>query len=109
MGIEEFLKIASPEQEQLLSHLADLSEKEQELGEKINKVYSSIDKGTYSNGEGVTLCEDADDANVISLEIKLELKNVRDEMARLLKKAVDKLKMGDVGIIQRQYKNYVRT
>lgn len=109
IGIEEFLKTASAEQEQLLSDLADLSEKEQGLSEKINKVYSSIDKGIYSDGEGITLCEDSDDANVISLETKLELKNVRDEIARLLKKAVDELKMGDVGIIQRQYKNYVQT
>lgn len=111
IGIEEFLKTASAEQEQLLSDLADLSEKEQELSEKINKVYSTANKwpGIYSNGEGITLCEDADDANVISLATKLELKNVRDDMARLLKKAVDELKMGDVGIIQRQYKNYVRT
>lgn len=109
IGIEEFLKVASTEQKQLLSDLADLAEKEQGLSEKINKIYSSIDKGIYSNGEGITLCENADDANVISIGTKLELKDVRDQIARLLKKAVDELKMEDVGIIQRQYKNYVRT
>lgn len=109
IGIEEFLKTVSAEQKQLLFDLADLAEKERELSEKINKIYSSIDKGIYSDGKVITLCEDSDGANVISLGTKLELKDVRNKIARLLKKAVNELKMGEVGIIQRQYKNYVQT
>lgn len=108
IGIEEFLKTASVEQKQLLCDLADLADEERELCEKISKVYSSTNEGIYSNGEGITLCENADDANVICLGPKSELKVVRDKMVILLKKAVDELKMGDIGIIQRQYKNYVR-
>lgn len=108
IGIEEFLKTASVEQGQLLSDLADLADEEKALCEKINKVYSSIDEGIHFDGEGITLCENADDANIISMGPKVELKAVRDQIAILLKKAVNELNMGDVGLIQRQYKNYVR-
>lgn len=109
IGIEEFMKTASADQVLLLCKLADLAEKESEICKKINRIYSSADKwpGIYSNGEGITLCEDADDANVISLSQKIELKEVRDEMANLLKIAINELGMGNVGIIQRQYNNYV--
>ena len=41
------------------------------------------------------------------MESKRELVQVRKKIAELLKKAVNDLNMGDVGIIQRQYKNYV--
>lgn len=109
IGIEEFLKTASAEQKKLLYDLADLAKKEQDLSEKINRVYSSVDKEIYSNDEGITLCENGDDANVISLGSKLELIDVRGNIAMLLKRAINELKMGDVGMIQRQYKNYVQT
>ena len=110
IGIEEFMKIARPEQMQLLFNLSDLAEKEKELADNINKIYSAANKwpGIYSDGKGVTLCEDEDDANVISLSHKLELKDIRDKIVILLKKAVNELNMKDVGIIQRQYNNYVK-
>lgn len=110
IGIEEFLKIATPEQIQVLSDLSDLAEKESELAEKINSIYSTAKKwpGIYSDGNGITLCEDEDDARIISLEHRIELKEVKDKMAILLKKAVKQFNMGDVGIIQRQYPNYVK-
>ena len=107
IGIEEFMKTATSEQRQLLSNLSDLAEKEKNLAEKINKIYLGVNTGIYSDGKGITLCEDEDDANIISLKHKLELKEVRDDIVRLLKKAVSELDMKDVGIIQRQYKNYV--
>ena len=109
IGIEEFMKTASAEQKSLLFKLSDLAEKESELCKKIDRIYPSASKRPriYSDSVGITLCEDADDANVISLGSKLELKEVRDEIATLLKKAVNELGMEDVGIIQRQYKNYI--
>ena len=107
IGIEEFMKTATLEQRQLLFNISDLAEKEKDLAEKINKIYLSVNTGIYSDCKGITLCEDEDDANVISLRYKLELKDVRDDIVRLLKKAVSELNMKDVGIIQRQYKNYV--
>lgn len=107
-GIDEFLKTASVEQRSLLFKLADLAEKEKELSKKINSICSSVNTGIYSDGEGITVCENEDDMAIISLGPRLELKEVRDEIADLLKKAVTDLGMGDVGIIQRQYKNYVK-
>lgn len=107
IGIEEFMKIATPEQRQLLFDLYDLAEKEQELSEKVNRVYSSRNTGTYSNGVSITVCEDEDDAAIISVETRKELERVRTQIVELLKRAVNELEIGDVGIIQRQYKNYV--
>lgn len=110
IGIKKFMEIATSEQIGLLSDLADLAEKEKDLADKITEIYSSANKWPriYSDGEGITLCEDEDDANVVSLRYKVELKEVRTKMATLFKKAVNELDMKDVGIIQRQYSNYVK-
>lgn len=110
IGIEEFMKIATLEQKQILFDLSELAEKEIELAERISKIYSTANKypGIYSDGKGITLCECEDDANIISLRHKLELKEIRDEIAITLKRAVDDFGMGYVGIIQRQYHNYVK-
>ncbi len=107
LTIEEFLKVANAEQKKLLLDLYDLARKESDIVGKINGIYESIDKGTYYNDEGITICESRDDADVISLGLKVELKAVQVDVGRLLKKAIDKLDMGNVGMIRRQYKNYV--
>lgn len=109
MGIEEFIKIATPEQMQILFDLSELAEKENELAKKINNIYSTAKNwpGIYSDGEGITLCENEDDAHIISLGHKIELRDVREKIAILLKKAVKQFNMGDVGLIQRQYHNYI--
>lgn len=108
LSIEEFCKIATHEQMTLLSDLSDLVQKEIELAKKINAIYGSISKGIYSTEQGITLCEDTDDANVISLSLKVELKDLREKIAGLLNKAIDELSMGNVGLIQRQHNNYVK-
>lgn len=110
IGIEEFMRTATYEQKQILFDLSDLAEKEYELAKKINEIYSVANKwpGIYSDHDAITLCESEDDADVISLGKKLELKEIRSKMAILLKRAVNELNMGDVGIIQRQYGNYVK-
>ena len=108
LSIEEFCKIATVEQMTLMSDLYDLVQKELELAKKINAIYCSTDKGIYSTGEGITLCEDSDDANVISLELKVELKEIRQKIASLLSKAMNELSMGNVGLIQRQHENYIK-
>ena len=107
LSIEEFYRIATPEQNELLSDLYDAVQKEIEIAERINKIYRSIDTGIHCNGEGITVCESEDDANVISLGLKIELKEARSQVRMLLKKAVDELNMGNVGMIKRQYDNYV--
>ena len=108
MSIEEFYKIATQEQKELLSQLYDAAQKEMEIARKINAIYESINYGTYSNDQSVTICESNDDADVISLGQKIELSKVRSQIGALLKKAVDELSMGNVGMIRRQYDNYVK-
>lgn len=54
----------------------------------------------------ITVCEDEDDAMVISMGPRRELKRVKELMREYMKKAVD-LGMGDLEIIQRNYKHYV--
>ncbi len=110
LSIEEFYSIATNEQKKLLSDLHDLVEKEVELAKKINNIYKSIENGIYSTEEGITLCEDSDDANVISAGIKSELNDTRRKIGTLLTKAANEFSMGNVGLIQRQlanYKNYI--
>lgn len=108
LSIEEFYQIATLEQKELLSDIYDNVQKEVEIAKKINVIYESISKGVYSSDGGVTICESVDDADVISLGLKTELQEVRATIGKLLKKAVDKLHMGDVGMIQGQYGNYVK-
>lgn len=108
IDLEEFLETASADQKKLLLDLQDLAEKERELSEKINKIFKSVNVGVYSNNAGITLCEDIDDIAAISAGPREELRIIKNQIAYLLKKAVEELEMGDVGIIQRQYKNYVR-
>ena len=108
LTIEDFVKTATQEQEKLLSDLYDAVEEEIEITEKINGIYRSIDKGICPVDGGVVICENEDDATMISLGLKYELKIVRSEIGTLLKKAVNELDMGNVGIIKRQYNNYVK-
>ena len=108
MSIEEFYKIATQEQKELLSQLYDAAQKEMEIARKINAIYESINYGTYSNDQSVTICESNDDADVISLGQKIELSKVRSQIGAIIKKAVDELSMGNVGVIRRQYDNYVK-
>ena len=108
MSIEEFYKIATREQKELLSQLYDAAQKEMEIARKINSIYESISFCTYLTDQSVTICESNDDADVISLGQKIELSKVRSQIGALLKKAVDELSMGNVGMIRRQYDNYVK-
>lgn len=107
--VEEFMRTATTEQKQLLFDLSDLAKKENEIAGKINRIYDTVKYGigVHEDETGITLCEDEDDANVISSGLRHELNSVRNQISELLKKAVSELGMSEVGIIQRQYKNYV--
>ncbi len=108
LSIYEFFEIATLKQKELLSELYENAEKEAMILKKINTIYESVRNGVYSSCGTVTVCESVDDANIISLELKGELEKVRKDIGALLKKAVDELHMGNVGIIQRQYNNYIK-
>ena len=106
LSIEEFYSIATDEQKKILSDLHDLVQQEVEIAKKINNVYKSIENGIYSTEEGITLCEDSDDAHIISSRFKAELKDIRRKIGTLLNKAAKELSMENVGLIQRQLVNY---
>ena len=66
-----------------------------------------MDSGGYSSdGLSVTVCEDKDDARIISLKSRQELQKIREQMKDYMTKAV-KLGMAHLGIIQRNYEHYV--
>ena len=67
ISIEDFIKSATNEQKELLFKLSETAKQEKKLEDKINYIYNSIKSGTYSqNDHSITVCEDKDDAFVIS-------------------------------------------
>lgn len=107
INLEEFLKNANDNQKELLFHLGEAAKKEDELCKKINSVFNSIKSGVYSpDGFGITVCEDEDDALIISAKDREELEKVKGMMKGYMIEAIN-LGMGNLGIIQRNYKEYV--
>ncbi len=105
--LEKFLEVATPEQKKLLNKLYELAMEEKDISNKISKIYDSRKSGVYSNKDGITVCETEEDAMIISADLRDELALVRSMIVSELKRAIDELEMRDVGIIQRQYKNYI--
>ncbi len=106
-AIEDFMKAATDEQKDLLSKLSETAKQEKKYADEIDRISSSIKSGTYSpDGFSVTLCEDEDDAIVISMGPRYKLKRVREQMKIYMKEAVE-LGMSHLGIIQKNYENYV--
>lgn len=108
LSVKEFFQIATLEQKKLLSDIYEYVMKEVAITKNINSIYGSIDKGIYSKDGRVAVCNSNDDADVISLGLKVELEEVRKNIGILMRKAVGELHMGNVGIIKRQYGNYVK-
>lgn len=106
--IDDFFKTATDEQKGLLKKIVETAEDENKLCDKINSIYNSINRGgTYSpDGVSITVCEDKDDAKIISAKPKQELESIRTQIAEYMKQAVE-LGMGHLGIIKRRYKDYV--
>ncbi len=107
ISIDDFMKTATSAQKKVLFNLIETGEKEKELSEEINRITGAISRGVYSSdGVGLTVCEDADDARVISSGSREKLETAREKMKTYMKKAV-KLGMRDLGVIQRNYEHYV--
>jgi hypothetical protein len=107
INIKEFLDKATDAQKGLLKKLTETAQKENELCDKINRVYASMKSGVYSpDGFSITVCEDEDDAIIISAKDQEELDRVKGIMKGYMIEAVN-LGMGNLGIIQRNYKEYV--
>lgn len=107
ISLIDFCETSTDEQNELLVKIEEAGEKENELLNKIDGVESSVKSGVaYSVGRIKTVCEDKDNARVISMNPRMELKKVRAQIADYLKKAV-KLGMGNVDFIQESYEHYV--
>jgi hypothetical protein len=92
MSLEKFLEIAAPEQKEILFQLFDKIEEDNEIIRKIDRIYSYIEGGTFSEIIGT----------------KEEFKARRANIAKLLKNAVEEYGMGDIEIIKKHYKKYVK-
>lgn len=101
---EEVMDSLSWKQGQILSTLAFTAEKEQRLINEINAL-APTPSGVLIVGGALTLCEDDDDWKVITMNQRIELKRVRDEMNAALSEALD-CGLGCLGLIQRQCPNY---
>lgn len=104
-SIEEFMKIATNEQRNVLFELSDLAKREDELSKKINAIHDSVKNGVFMENGAIALCEDEDDAMVISIGPTMELKRIREQMKKCMRKAVQ-LGIGHLGLIQRNYTSY---
>jgi len=105
--IEDFMKTATEEQKNLLFSLAETAEEEKKYVNEVNRIYKSMKSGVHSSdGISVTPCETEDDAMIISIGPRQELKRVREQMKKYLEEAVG-LGMGHLGIVQRNYEHYV--
>ena len=105
-SIESFMGTATNEQRELLFDMTRWAGYEKKYADEVKKIYDSIKSEVYSSDGAVTLCEDEDDARVISMGPRQKLKKVRDIMKEHMEKAVE-LGMGHLGVIQRNYENYV--
>ena len=105
--LEDFLKTATDEQMELLHSISEAAEQEQVFANRVTAVYGSIERGVHSpDGFSIGLCEDEDDARVISAGPRHELQRVREQMKSYMEQAVG-LGMGNLGIIERNYEGYV--
>jgi len=106
IGIEAFVRTATKEQRELLFEISDLHEKEIKLTNQIKQNYDAIKTGGLFDGVAITPIEDEDDAMVVSIGPRNELKEVKESMKRSMIKAVE-MGMGNVGLIRRNYESYV--
>ena len=109
LTLEQFMKIATQEQSQLLQELAGVARQEEQLAERISRIFQNAKpEEVYSpdRGHSWTLLEDEDDAAVITMGSREELRRIRERMKGYFIRAAE-IGMKDVGFIQRNYEQYV--
>lgn len=83
------MKSATKGQKDLLFKYYETVEQEKKYANEINKIYDPMGSGIYSPDVfSVTVCADEDDAGVISMGLKQELRDVREQKL-YMKKAVE--------------------
>ncbi len=93
MSLEEFLEIATPEQKEILFVLLEKIEEDEEIHRKIQKIYSYIEGATFSD---------------IIIGSNKDFKDRKENISKLLKWCIEEYDMGDVEIIQKYYRKYVK-
>jgi len=108
---DEVIKGLTPEQKNNLKRLAELAEKEEQVDEKIQRLF---EEGAYSeDGVSLTPCSDWDDFRVINAfqppekqhPLYREITGAREQIKETLRESL-RLDLGYLGLIQRQCKNY---
>lgn len=98
------------EQRLVLQELAEIAAKELILAEEITELTENVRKshqelGFKSSESPKSLFEDPEIEILISSKARFKIENVREQIKRALKKAID-TGLGDLDIIQRQAKIY---
>lgn len=107
LDLETFLKTASLNQKELLREIRELGMLEGLYAGNIEKINHSVKFGIYSpDGASASLCEDADDAAVISAGPKKSLEDVQAKLKDCMIKSLE-LGMRELDIIQKNYERYV--
>ncbi len=99
------------EQRAILSELAEIAARELNLTQEINEITQEV-KETHKvmgfeqkKGSPQSLAEDPEVDVLITSKPRYKIENVREQIKRVLTRAVD-LGLGNLAIIQRQCKNY---
>jgi len=98
------------EQRLALQELAEIAAKELVLAEEITELTENVRKshqelGFKSSDSPKSLFEDPEIEVLISSKARFKIENVREQIKRALKKAID-AGLGDLEIVQRQAKIY---
>lgn len=108
---ESLLNSLEPEQLNNLKTLSNLADKEKQVYKNIENLFKG---GSYSeDGISITPCEDWDDFTVINAfktpekqhPLYREIVEVKGQIKQTLEKSLE-LGLGNLGLIQRQCKNY---
>lgn len=107
---EELLKSLSPEQQNNLTRLAELADKEKQAYEKADRLF---ERGSYSEDGCIVPCEDWDDFTVINAfappekqhPIYREIMETKGQIKQTLRESIN-LGLGYLGLVQRQCENY---
>lgn len=112
--VDDFIKTATEKQKAVLFELSDLAEQEKNLVDAYNKkvaphIADASNASELIDGQGAqSIREDAGFyAHLATLDEQGKLKEVRAKMKSLLVSTVNDYGMANLGIVQRQYQNYV--
>ncbi len=109
-----YKKESDKDRREIISNLESLIDKERNIEKRIKDVYGSIRHGGYMSGGALTVCENEDDAHVITIGHRQKLRDIEEEIKSMLKNAIklDMLKEdviidGDKSGIKIHVKDYI--